>query len=181
VSSFPLPSTSLPALLRLVATTALGALLLSAAPGPTARAQDLVGCQLVDGTLQCVPGISADPQQQIRILEGQIRADQAVEGAVEQRISGLGQLLLQGEARQGQLLRASLEADALAGLPPSAFHWYRRSSDGTAWVLIGATSGASYRLTAADLGQQVMVVVAVPADGGAQRSASAPLGPVIGP
>ncbi|MFM7733472.1 MAG: hypothetical protein ACKO6F_08460, partial [Cyanobium sp.] len=100
----------------LVAAAVLAALLLPAGPASTARAQDLVGCQLVEGTLQCVPGITADPQQQIRILDRQIGADQTLEGAVEQRISGLRQLLLQGEARQGQLLQASLQADALADL-----------------------------------------------------------------
>jgi hypothetical protein len=169
------------ALRLLGAAATLGALLVPAVSDYDARAQDLVGCQLVEGTLQCVPGITADPQQQIRILDGQIRTDQALEGAVEQRISGLRQLLLQGEARQGQLLRAIMQADAMVGLPPSAFHWYRRSSDGSAWLLIIGAGGPSYRLGTADVGQQVMVVVALPTDGGAQRSASAPLGPVLGP
>ncbi len=178
----PLPSISLRSSSRsLLAAAALAALLLPAGPVSLARAQDLVGCQLVEGTLQCVPGITADPQQQIRILDGQIGADQALEGAVEQRISGLRQLLLQGEARQGQLLQASLQADALADLPPSAFHWYRRPAAGTAWVLIAAAAGPSYRLGAADVGQQVMVVVALPSGTGSERSASAPLGPVSAP
>ncbi len=169
------------ALRWLGAAATLWALLLPAVLADHACAQDLVGCQLVEGTLQCVPGITADPQQQIRILDGQIGVDQALEGAVEQRISGLRQLLLQGEARQGQLLRATLQADALADLPPSAFHWYRRSSDGSAWLLITAANGPSYKLVAADVGQQVMVVVALPSEAGAQRSVSAPLGPVLGP
>jgi hypothetical protein len=128
-----------------------------------------------------VPGITADPQQQIRILDGQIRADQGLEGAVEQRISGLRQLLLQGQARQGQLLQASLEADDLAGLPASAFHWYRRPSRASTWLLIDAASGPTYRLGVADVGQQVMVVLALPAAGGSQRSASAAIGPVSAP
>ncbi|MFM8605639.1 MAG: hypothetical protein ACKOBY_08960 [Cyanobium sp.] len=161
----------------LVAAAVLAALLLPAGPASTARAQDLVGCQLVEGTLQCVPGITADPQQQIRILDRQIGADQTLEGAVEQRISGLGQLLLQGEAR----VQVSLQADALADLPPSAYHWYRRPAAGTAWVLIPAASGPSYRLVAADVGQQVMVVVALPSGTGSQRSVSVPLGPVSAP
>lgn len=48
---------------------------------PTAGlGQDLVGCQLVEGTLQCVPGTTASPQQQIRILEGEIQRDRGLEG-----------------------------------------------------------------------------------------------------
>ncbi len=146
------------------------------APG---RAQDLVGCQLIEGTLQCVPGITADPQQQIRILEGTIAADQKVEGAVEQKIAGLQRLELQGQASEGNLLRAVISADALASLPPSAFHWYRRSPKDSRWLLIVGASGSSYRLQAADASARVMVVVAVPAaGGGSQRAASAPVGPV---
>ena len=144
----------------------------------TGRAQDLVGCQLLQGSLQCVPGLTADPQQQIRILEGEIRRDQALEGAVEQGITGMRQLLLQGEAREGQLLRASLDADAIAGLPPSAYHWYRRAPGRTSWELIAGAAGPTYSLGPGDVAYQVMVVVAVPSDGGSQRSASAPLGPV---
>jgi len=146
------------------------------APG---RAQDLVGCQLIEGTLQCVPGITADPQQQIRILEGTIAADQKVEGAVEQKIAGLQRLELQGQASEGNLLRAVISADALASLPPSAFHWYRRSPKDSRWLLIVGASGSSYRLQAADASARVMVVVAVPAaGGGSQRAASVPVGPV---
>ncbi len=163
------PRTALPLLL------ALGIPLTQPLPG---RSQDLVGCQLLGGTLQCVPGVSADPQQQIRILEGEIRRDQALEGAVEQGISGLRQLVLQGQAREGQLLQARVDADALAGLPPSAYHWYRLAPGRMAWELIAAAAGPTYRLQPGDVAYQVMVVVAVPTDAGSQRSASAPLGPV---
>ena len=147
------------------------------APG-LGRAQDLVGCQLVEGTLQCVPGITASPQQQIRILEGEIGRDQALEGAVQQAIDGLGPLVLLGETRQGQLLRASLAADRAAGLPPSAFHWYRRPPGRLVWELINTASGPTYILQPGDVAYQVMVVVAIPSAGGSQRSASAPVGPV---
>jgi hypothetical protein len=153
-------------------------LLLPALLLPMARAQDLVGCQLLEGTLQCVPGLSADPQQQIRILEGQIRRDQALEGAVEQSIEGLRPLVLEGMAREGQLLRAQMDADFLAGLPATAFHWYRRPPGRMAWELIAGATGPTYQLRAGDVAYQVMVVVAVPVNGGSQRSASAPLGPV---
>ena len=147
------------------------------APG-VACAQDLVGCQLVDGTLQCVPGITASPQRQIRILEGEIGRDQALEGAVQQAIDGLGPLVLLGETRQGQLLRASLAADRVAGLPPSAFHWYRRPPGRRMWELITTASGPTYTLQPGDVAYQVMVVVAIPSTEGSQRSASAPVGPV---
>ena len=147
------------------------------APG---RAQDLVGCQLIEGTLQCVPGITADPQQQIRILEGTIAADQKLEGAVEQKIAGLQRLELQGQASEGNLLQAVISADALAALPPGAFHWYRRSPKDSRWLLIVGASGPSYRLQAADASARVMVVVAMPAaGGGSQRASSAPVGPVL--
>jgi cytolysin (calcineurin-like family phosphatase) len=68
----------------------------------------------VDGQLSCVPGVSADPQAQIR--------------ALRQQINGLQQLVLQGEAVQGAVLQAVAAADLLASLPPSAFHWYRRNA-----------------------------------------------------
>ncbi len=157
----------------------LSPLLLPGSALAPVRAQDLVGCQLIDGTLQCVPGITADPQQQIRILEGTIAADQKLEGAIEQGIAGLQQLELQGEASEGKLLRAVITADALASLPPSAFHWYRRTPQDSRWLLIGGASGSTYRLQAADANARVMVVVAVPGAGGSQRAASAPIGPVL--
>ncbi|NDC35017.1 MAG: hypothetical protein EBZ51_06440 [Synechococcaceae bacterium WB9_2_112] len=161
---------------RLGPTLLLAAGLAAMAPS---QAQDMLeGCQLVNGTLQCVPGITADPQQQIRDLRQQIGADQKLEAAVEQQITGLQQLVLQGQAAEGGLLQATLAADALASLPPSAFHWYRLKPGSQRWVLIQQASGPSYRLTNADVNARVMVVVAVPSNGGSQRQASAPLGPV---
>ena len=161
---------------RLRAALPLGLLLLTG-PGAGFKAQDLVGCQLVQGTLQCVPGITADPQQQIQLLRQEIAGDQRIEGAVEQRIAGLNQLLLQGEARQGALLQAT--ADGLAALPPSAFHWYRLAPGRRHWQLIEGASGPSYALTPADVAYEVMVVVAVPTSGGSQRSVSPAVGPVM--
>jgi len=67
----------------------LWALLLPLVVPTAGLGQDLVGCQLLEGTLQCVPGTTASPQQQIRILEGEIQRDQALEGAVEQGIRAL--------------------------------------------------------------------------------------------
>lgn len=143
------------------------------------QAQDLVGCQLVDGQLSCVPGVSADPQAQIRALRQQISADLAQESAVQQQIDGLQQLVLQGEAVQGQVLQATAVADVLAALPPQAFHWYRRAPGASQWLLISGASGPTYVLQPQDVSAEVMVVVAVATpEGGANRQASPALGPV---
>ena len=143
------------------------------APVPRSAAQELVGCQLVDGGLQCVPGLTASPQQQIQILNQQINSTQQLEGAMEQRIAGLQTLLLQGQAVEGGLLAASGAAAALAALPASAFHWYRLNPGQSRWQLIPGASGPTYSITAADVGQSILVVVVVPqADGRVQRLAS---------
>lgn len=144
------------------------------------RTQDLVGCQLTDdGQLQCVPGVSADPQSQIRALRQQISADLQLEGVVQQQINGLQQLTLAGQAAEGQLLSATLAADDLAGLPPSAFHWYRLTPGSSSWVLISGANGATYMLQPADVNAKVMVVVAVAKpSGGSQRQPSKAVGPV---
>lgn len=165
----------------LIPGLSLAALLSPLLPGTgltPSRAQDLVGCQIIEGSLQCVPGITADPQQQIRILEGTISADQKLEGAIETGIAGLQRLELQGQASEGNLLRAVITAAALASLPPSAFHWYRRTPKDNRWLLITGAAGPSYRLQAADANAMVMVVVAAPGPGGSQRTSSAPAGPV---
>ncbi|MFM7266775.1 MAG: hypothetical protein ACKOZW_14530 [Cyanobium sp.] len=156
----------------------LAALLLPLGFPGAGLGQDLVGCQLVQGTLQCVPGTTASPQQQIRILEGEIQRDQVLEGAVEQGIRDLGALVLVGDARQGQLLRATLSADRAANLPPAAFHWYRRAPARQRWELISGVSGPTYTPVAGDVAYQIMVIVALPTPSGSQRSASAPVGPV---
>ena len=148
---------------------------------PTAgHAQDLVGCQLTDdGQLQCVPGVSADPQSQIRAMRQEISTDLQLEGAVQQQINGLQQLVLAGQAAEGQLLRATVTADAVAGLPPSAFHWYRLTPGSTRWVLISGASGPTYVLQPADVTARVMVVVALPnPNGGSARQPSKAVGPV---
>ena len=144
------------------------------------QAQDLLGCQLTDdGQLQCVPGVSAAPQAQIRALRQQISTDLQLEGAVQQQINGVQSLVLAGEAQEGELLRATLEADNLAGLPPSAFHWYRLTPQSQRWQLIPGASGSTYVLQPIDVQSQVMVVVAVPMANGSQRQASKPVGPVL--
>ncbi len=167
----------MPSLRRPVHALALAAAL---AMAPPVWAQDLVGCQLTDdGQLQCVPGVSADPQSQIRATRQEISTDLQLEQAVQQQINGLQQLVLAGQAAEGQLLTATVTADALAGLPPSAFHWYRLTPGSTRWVLIPGASGPSYRLQPVDVQTKVMVVVAVPTQGGgSQRQPSPAVGPV---
>jgi hypothetical protein len=154
-----------------------GALLLAGLPAPL-LAQDLVGCQLVGASLQCVPGLTADPQQQIRILNQQIQGDLQVEGAVEQRIEGLSRLELAGQATEGALLRAKAIGSA-AGLPPAkAYHWYRRSPGSASWILIPAVDGPTYVPREEDVGQTLRVVLVVPQADGVKRVISAPVGPV---
>lgn len=147
-------------------------------PLPALRSQDLVGCSLVDGQLACVPGVSTDPQAQIRALRQEIAVDLAGASAVQQQIQGLKGLALAGEARQGALLTATLAADALAGLPPEAFHWYRLQPGGTHWLWISSASGMSYRLTDADVGSRLMLVVVSTDAGQVSRQATAPIGPI---
>ena len=101
----------------------LGALLILSLLGPgSVRAQDLVGCQLVGATLQCVPGVTESPQQQIRQLDQQISNDIQLEGAVQQQIDGLQQLVLAGNAAVGTVLTATAVADAQAALPSANYH-----------------------------------------------------------
>ncbi|MEB3308097.1 MAG: hypothetical protein VKK98_08115 [Cyanobacteriota bacterium] len=147
---------------------------------PPARSQDLVGCQLTDeGQLQCVPGVSAAPQAQIRALRQGINSDLQLEGALQQQIEGLQQLVLTGETVTGQLLRATALDEALTRLPPSAFHWYRLPEGASTWMLISEATGPSYRLQAADLKAMVMLVVARPsAQGRSERQVSGTVGPI---
>jgi hypothetical protein len=151
--------------------------------GPMAlpgRSQDMItGCQLVEGTLQCVPGLTADPQQQIRILRKQIGQEQKLEAAVQQTVDGLDGLVLSGQAAEGGLLWASLRATSVAGLPASAYHWYRLAPGESRWTLIPGATRATYVPVAADVGRQLVVVLVVPQNGTIRRVASAPVGPVL--
>lgn len=164
----------------LAAGLAAGSTLFSLLPG-TGSAQDLVGCQLVDGTLQCVPGLTASPQQQIQIMRKEISTDIQLEGAVQQQINGLQALVLKGQAVEGGLLAATASADVLASLPASSFHWYRLTPGQSRWQLIQGAQGPTYVPTAADVGQQILVVVVVKqSDGSVQRLPSPPSSRVQG-
>jgi len=148
------------------------------ASGRPAAAQDLVGCQLVEATLQCVPGVTESPQQQIRQLQQQLSTDIQLEGAVQQRIDGLQQLVLAGNAAVGTLLTATAIADAQAALPSANYHWYRLKPGQRSWVLIEGAQGTTYVPAPVDIGQNLMVVTVVNQNGVVKRVASQPIGPV---
>lgn len=142
------------------------------------RGQDLVGCRLVGATLQCLPGVDASPQQQIRQLQQEISTDLQLEGAVQQQIDGLRQLVLAGEASVGTLLTATAVADAQAALADADYHWYRLRPGQRTWVLIESAQGTTYVPAPVDIGSQLMVVAVVDRNGTVQRVASQPVGPV---
>ena len=163
--------------LALLAATATAACALLALPGGAA-AQDLVGCQLVGATLQCVPGVTESPQQQIRQFQKEISNDLQLEGAVQQQINGLQQLVLTGQTAVGALLTATAVADAQAALPSARYHWYRMKPGQRTWVLIEGAQGTTYVPGPVDVGQNVMVVAVVNQNGVVKRIASQPIGPV---
>ena len=144
----------------------------------TSSAQDLVGCQLVGATLQCVPGVTESPQQQIQQLQQQVSTDLLLEGAVQQRIDGLQQLVLAGRAAVGLVLTATAVADAQAALPTARYHWYRLPRGQRSWVLIEGATGTTYVPAPVDIGQNLMVVAVVNQNGVVKRVASQPIGPV---
>ena len=137
----------------------------------------LVGCRL-GATLQCVPGLTMKPEQQIKVLEQQIATDQQTEGAIHQTIEGLREFELSGRTSVGSVLKASLAFN------PDAFeavqvHWYRRLPEASGWQLVGQVDESSYRLTSEDLGSTVMAVVAMQPNGKeVVRHQSNVLGPI---
>ena len=150
----------------------------AAIPATPLLAQDLVGCQLVGATLQCVPGVDESPQLQIQQLQQQLSTDIQLEGVVQQRIDGLQQLVLQGEAGVGEALTAAAIADAQAALPTANYHWYRIKPGQRSWVLIEGANGTTYVPAPVDIGQNIMVVAVVNQNGQVRRMASQPVGPV---
>ena len=151
---------------------------LAAALASPLQAQDLVGCRLVGATLQCVPGVDESPQLQIQQMQQQISTDIQLEGVVQQRINGLKQLVLQGDAAVGAVLTATAVADAQAALPTANCHWYRIKPGQRSWVLIEGANGTTYVPAPVDIGQNVMVVAVVNENGTVKRVASQPLGPI---
>ena len=123
----------------------------------------LVGCRL-GATLQCVPGLTMKPEQQIKVLKQQIATDQQTEGAIRQTIEGLREFELSGRTSVGSVLEAKLDFN------PDAFeavqvHWYRRLPEASGWQLVGEVDQRSYRLSLADLGSTVIAIVAMQPNG----------------
>lgn len=137
----------------------------------------LPGCRLENGSLQCVPGLTASPQKQIQVLEGQINRDVQSEGHIEQAIEGLKRFELIGKAREGQLIKAELMLQG-GGFDEVHIHWYRRNNQGN-WQLVNTVRESSYRIQPSDRGHQLMAVLVVKtSDGKVQRILSNVLGPV---
>lgn len=134
----------------------------------------LPGCQLAGGTLQCVPGLTADPLQQIRILRQEISADQEQETVINKGLIRLNQLKLQGQALEGAILSASMEDKLIFSDKSAAFHWYRLGAGDDQWTLIPTANIPEYNIGAEDVGYQLMLVVVVSQPNTVERIASSP-------
>ena len=137
----------------------------------------LPGCRLVGGSLQCVPGLTATPEQQINVLNQEISADQQLEGRITQTIQGLKQFILVGKAEEGQLLRATfdLQNDPIESIH---IHWYQRQGNGP-WNLVCDAREETYRISQADRHRSLMAVLVVEtSDGEVKRVSSNVVGPV---
>ena len=163
---------------RLPQLPAVGFALLVVLSPAAAHSQMMAGCRLVQGTLQCVPGLTADPQQQIQILDQQISNAEQQEGSIEQTIQGLEAIELRGKADEGALLTASLRGTLLKTVAPANYHWYQRSPGADRWVLIESASGPTFIPGAGNIGQSLMVVLTVSEADGVKRISSPPVGPV---
>jgi hypothetical protein len=122
--------------------------------------------------------MTADPQEQIRILRSEISEDLRLEAAAKENIDGLREVVLEGEAIEGALLSARLAAAEESASSSIAYHWYRRNAAGETWILISSATGPTYTIGSADVGERLMVVVVVKEGDGVRRVASGPFGPV---
>ena len=143
-----------------------------------AQAQGMLpGCRLENGSLQCVPGLTADPEKQINVLNQEISSDVQMEGRITQTIQGLKKFVLIGEAKEGQLLKAEfdLQGDQINSVH---IHWYQRQGNGH-WKLMSDRSEETYRISEANRGGEVMAVIVVAtSDGEVQRVSSNVIGPI---
>ena len=151
--------------------------LVAAAPFGASAQGMLPGCRLENGSLQCVPGLTASPEQQIQVLDGQIDQGLQQEGHLEQTIEGLKRFALVGEAREGALLKAKLMLQG-AGVDELEVHWYRRGEQGN-WILIESASGNTYQISAEDRQSTIMSVLVVrDSNGKIKRISSNVIGPI---
>ncbi|QNI55712.1 putative conserved secreted protein [Synechococcus sp. BIOS-E4-1] len=151
--------------------------LMAAVPLGVSAQGMLPGCRLENGSLQCVPGLTASPEEQIQVLDGQIDQGLQQEGHLQQAIQGLQRFVLVGEAREGALLKAELTLQG-ADVDELDVHWYRRSAQGN-WKLVKSGSGHSYRVGPEDQQDRLMAVLVVRSrDGKIQRISSNVIGPI---
>ena len=151
--------------------------LMAAVPFGASAQGMLPGCRLENGSLQCVPGLTASPEQQIQVLDGQIDRGLQQEGHLEQTIDGLKRFVLAGEAREGALLQAKLMLQG-AAVDELEVHWYRRGDRGN-WILMPSASGNSYRVSSEDRQSTIMAVAVVrDRNGEIRRISSNVMGPV---
>lgn len=136
-----------------------------------------MGCQLIGGQLECVPGMDhLKPQQQINVLKQQIDATNQQASELQEAIKSLGELELAGEAIAGELIEARWLAANPGDPQPALIHWYRQGTSG--WLLIPGAVGGRYTAQSSDVGLELMAVAIVITPEGHRRVASAPLGPV---
>ena len=151
--------------------------LVAAAPFGASAQGMLPGCRLENGSLQCVPGLTASPEQQIQVLDGQIDRGLQQEGHLEQTIEGLKRFALVGEAREGALLKTELNPRS-PDVEELDVHWYRRSEQGN-WTLVESGSGRNYWIGPKDQQNQLMAVLVVRnRDGNIRRISSNVIGPI---
>ena len=137
----------------------------------------LMGCQLIGGQMECVPGMNhLSPQQEIKVLKQQTDATVKEASELQNAIKTLGQLELAGEAIAGDLIEARWLSTNPEAPQPTLIHWYRQGS--SSWLLIPAGVGPSYTPSQADVGLELLAVAIVVTPEGHQRVASQPLGPV---
>ena len=102
-----------------------------------------MGCQLIGGQLECVPGMDhLKPQQQINVLKQQIDATSQRATELQAAVQSLGEPELAGEAIAGELIEARWLAANPGGPQPTLIHWYRQGESG--WLLIPGAVGSSY-------------------------------------
>lgn len=138
----------------------------------------LPGCRLMNGSLQCVPGLTTSPEAQIKILDAEIQSDKQSEAVIQQNIVGLNHLLLAGEAEQGAILKTQLHI-AADDIDEVHIHWYRKPKTSSQWTLIKNAHGSRYRIKKNDSKNYLMAVVVVKkANGEVVRQTSNVVGPI---
>jgi len=168
---------NLPSTASMFRATSLCLTLMAAVPFGASAQGMLPGCRLENGSLQCVPGLTASPEKQIQVLDGQIDQGLQQEGHLQQTIEGVKRFVLAGQAREGALLKAQLMLQGSA-VDELDVHWYRRGEQGN-WILIESASGNTYQVSADDRQSTIMAVLVVrDSNGKIKRISSNAIGPV---